>query len=77
MYAYAHALLDEETITLTNFSSGDKLFAFSEVFMALKVYPVFSQNKCTHFFKNSLIKALHLFILILFILLLAHTKLIC
>ena len=28
MYAYAHTPLDEETIKLTGFSSGDKLYAF-------------------------------------------------
>ena len=28
MYAYAHTPLNEETIKLTSFSSGDKLFAF-------------------------------------------------
>ena len=28
MYAYAHTPLDEETIKLTGFSSGDKLYSF-------------------------------------------------
>ena len=28
MYAYAHTPLDEETIKLTSFSSGDKVFTF-------------------------------------------------
>ena len=28
MYAYAHTPLDEETIKLPGFSSGDKLYAF-------------------------------------------------
>ena len=61
MYAYAHAPLDEETITLTSFLSGDKLYAFTRGFMASKVCPISSQNKCTDSFKNSLIKVLHLF----------------
>ena len=47
-----------------------------EVFMASKVYPIFSQNKCTLFFENSLIKALHLLILMTSSLLLIQ-KLIC
>ena len=33
MYAYAHKPLDEETIKLTGFSSGDKLYALSVDFM--------------------------------------------
>ena len=41
MYAYAHAPLDEETITLTSFSSGDKLYAFSRGFYGLKGLPNF------------------------------------
>ena len=59
MYAYAHAPLDEETITLTSFSSGDKLYAFSRGFYGLKGLPNFLPNKCIHFFKNLLTKALH------------------
>ena len=41
MYAYAHNRLDEETIKLTNFSSGDKLFAFIRGFYCLKGLPRF------------------------------------
>ena len=42
MYAYAHTPLDEEeTIKLTSFSSGDKLFAFIRGFYALKGPPNF------------------------------------
>ena len=33
MYAYAHTPIDEETIKLTGFSSGDKLYAFTVDFM--------------------------------------------
>ena len=41
MYAYAHTPLDEETIKLTIFSSGDKLFAFIRGFYGLKGLPIF------------------------------------
>ena len=41
MYAYAHAPLDEETITLTSYSSGDKLYAFIRGFYGLKGLPNF------------------------------------
>ena len=41
MYAYAHAPLDEETITFTSFSSGDKLYAFTRGFHGLKGLPNF------------------------------------
>ena len=39
MYAYAHTPLDEETIKLTGFSSGDKLYAFIRGFYGLKGLP--------------------------------------
>ena len=35
MYAYAHTPLDEETIKLTSFCSGDKLFSFIRGFYGL------------------------------------------
>ena len=41
MYAYAHTPLDEETIKLTRFSSGDKLYAFIREFYGLKGLPNF------------------------------------
>ena len=41
MYAYAHTPLDEDTIKLTSFSSGDKLFAFIRGFYGLKGLPNF------------------------------------
>ena len=41
MYAYAHAPLDEETITLRRFPSGDKLYAFTQGFFGLKGLPNF------------------------------------
>ena len=60
MYAYAHAPLDEETITLTSFSSGDKLYAFTRGFYGLKGLPIFFyQTNVLIFFKNLLTKALH------------------
>ena len=46
MYAYAHTPLDEETIKLTGFSSGDKLYAFIRGFYGLRDFQTFSQNKC-------------------------------
>ena len=46
MYAYAHTPLDENTIKLTSFSTGDKLFAFIRGFMVSKDSQVFLPNKC-------------------------------
>ena len=53
MHAYAHTPLDEETIQLTSFSSGDKLFAFIRGFYGLhfKGLPFFLLNKCHHSLK--------------------------
>ena len=45
MYAYAHTPLDEDTIKLTSFSSGDKLFAFNEAFTVSKDFQISLQNK--------------------------------
>ena len=39
MYAYAHTPLDEETIKLTGFSSGDKVYIFIRGFYELKLPP--------------------------------------
>ena len=39
MYAIAHTPLDEETIKLTGFSSGDKLYTFIRVFYGNKTTP--------------------------------------
>ena len=52
MYAYAHTPLDEETIKLTSFSSGDKLFAFIRGFYGLKGLPTFFTNQMSTFFKT-------------------------
>ena len=51
MYAYAHATLDEETIKLTGFSSGDRLFAFIRGFYGLKGLPNFFTQQMSTFFK--------------------------
>ena len=52
MYAYAHTPLDEDTIKLTSFSSGDKLFAFIRGFYGLKTLPNFFTEQMSTFFKN-------------------------
>ena len=52
MYAYAHAPLDEDTIKLTSFSSGDKLFAFIRGFYGLKGLPNFFTKQMSSFFKT-------------------------
>ena len=52
MYAYAHAPLDEETIKLTSFSSGDKYFAFIRGFYGLKGLPNFFTKQMSSFFKT-------------------------
>ena len=51
MYAYANTPLDEETIKLTSFSSGDKLFAFRRGFYGLKRLPNFLTKQMSSFFK--------------------------
>ena len=52
MYAYAHVPLDEETITLTSFSSGDKLYAFIRRFYGLKGLPNFFTKQMYSFFQK-------------------------
>ena len=52
MYAYAHTPLDEDTIKLTSFFSGDKLFAFIRGFFGLKVLPKFFTKQMSTFFKT-------------------------
>ena len=51
-YAYAHTPLDEDTIKLTSFSSGDKLFAFIRGFFGLKGLPNFFTKQMSTFFKT-------------------------
>ena len=52
MYAYAHKPLDEDTIKLTSFSSGDKLFAFIRGFYGLKGLPNFFTKQISTLFKT-------------------------
>ena len=52
IYAYAHTPLDEDTIKLTSFSSGDKLFAFIRGFYGLKRLPNFLTKQMSTFFKT-------------------------
>ena len=52
MYAYAHTPLDEDTIKLTSFSSGDKLFAFIRGFYGLKGLPNFFTKQMSTFFQT-------------------------
>ena len=52
MYAYAHTPLDEDTIKLTSFSSGVKLFAFIRGFYGLKGLPNFFTKQMSTFFKT-------------------------
>ena len=51
IYAYAHVPLDEETINVTRFSSGDKLFAFIRGFCGLKGLPNFFTKQMSKFFQ--------------------------
>ena len=51
MYAYAHDTLDDETIKLTGFSSGDNLFAFIGRFYGLKGLPNFFIQQGSLFLK--------------------------
>ena len=52
MYAYAQTPLDEDTIKLTSFSSGDKFFAFIRGFYGLKGLPNFLTKQMSTFFKT-------------------------
>ena len=51
MYANAHTPLDEETIKLTGFSSGDKLYAFIRGFYGLMGLPNFFTKQMSTFFR--------------------------
>ena len=52
MYAYVYTPLDGDTIKLTSFSSGDKLFAFIRGFYGLKGLPNFFTKQMCTFFKT-------------------------
>ena len=54
MYAYAHTPLAEDTIKLTSFSSGDKLFAFIRGFYCLEGLPNLFTKQMPTFFKTLL-----------------------
>ena len=73
MNAYAHAPLDEETITLTSFSSGDELYAFTRGFFGLKGLPNFFTKQMYSFFQKLIDQGFAL-VYIDDILLLADTK---
>ena len=51
MYAYAHTPLDEGTIKLTGFSSGDKLYNFIRGFYRLKGLPNFFTKQMSTLFR--------------------------
>ena len=73
MYAYAHTPLDEETIKLTSFFSGDNLFAFIRSFYGLKGLPNFFTKQMYTFFKT-LIEQGFALVYIVDILLLSNSK---
>ena len=52
MYAFPQTPLDEETIKLMSFSSGDKLFAFIRGFCGLKGLSNFLKKQMSTFFKT-------------------------
>ena len=52
VYAYAHTPLDKDTIKLTSFSSGDKLFALIRGFYGLKGLPNFFTKQMSNIFKT-------------------------
>ena len=54
MYAYAHTPLDEKTIKLRSFSSGDELFVFIRRFYGREGLPNFTTNQMLNFFKTPL-----------------------
>ena len=51
LYTYAHTPLDEETIKLTGFSPGDKLYAFIRGFYGLKGLPNIFTTQMSIFFR--------------------------
>ena len=54
--AYAHTPLDEETVKLTGFSSGDKLYTFIRGFYGLKGLPNFFTKQMSTFFRSHIDK---------------------
>ena len=73
MYAYAHSPFNEETINLTSFSSGDKLFLLLyEVSMVSKDFPCFYKTDATFF--TTLIEQCFAVVYINYFLLLSNSK---
>ena len=64
-FANAHTLLDEETIELTSFSSGDELFIFIKGFYVVKGLPNFLTKQLSNFSKTLLNKVLLFFTLMI------------
>ena len=56
MYVYAHTPLDEDSIKLTSFSSGGKLFAFIRGFYGLKGLPNFYTKQMSTFFDTLIVQ---------------------
>ena len=52
MYAYAHTPLDEETIKLSGFSSGYKLYTLIRGFYGLKGLPNLFTKQISTFFRS-------------------------
>ena len=73
MYAYALTSLDEETIKLTSFSYGDKLFAFIRGFHGHEGLPNFFTKPMSTLFKT-LIEQSFALVYIDYILLLSNSK---
>ena len=66
LYAYAKATTHDEAIKVAGFSSADQPFISSKHFVALKVFQMFSHNKCLSFSKTWFVNDLNWFILMLF-----------
>ena len=73
MYTYLHTPLDDETIRLVSFSSGDKLYSFIKGFYGLKGLPNFFTKQMYTFFQKPIDQVFAL-VYIDDILLLSHTK---
>ena len=63
LYAYAHTPLYKETIKLTGFSSGDKLYTFIRGFYGLKGLQYFFTKQISTFFRSLLTNGLRWYIL--------------
>ena len=74
LFAYAHAKLDNETVKLIEFSSGDEFFDFIGYFCGLKSLGIFFTPQMSLFFKN-LIRQVSALLQIDDILLMSNSKL--